>query len=222
MIYNSRFFDYKYIFNTVTRKYRRKVFYEDDFLSWCAQVETQVIPDIDLMTKFENIGIEVVNNILALPCNVFRLEDIFDSGEDYLRKYDNNGNYLYNMIDSNGNAIVNGDTIYLNYTGTNVDLETGIPLCVQGHQFVCETYCKIQAFEEDVSLNNFSANLYAAWMQSLGGLIAAAKQDIYQHKERNEINKITIIKGNMLPRIGNLPLKHKQFNDDTSTKNLLP
>jgi hypothetical protein len=200
-----------YIFNLVAMKYRRKVFYEDNFLTWCARVETEVIPDVDLMTPFEDIPIEVTNNMLQLPCNLFKLEDVYDDNEEMLSYYNNNGFYLYNMKDKSGNPIAEGSTIHLNYEGTNIDLKTGTPLCAKGHEFICETFCKLQAFEEDVSLKNFSSELYGLWLNSLSGLVAAAKQDIYQHKTRQDNDRITVIKGNMIPMIGNLPLKHKQF-----------
>lgn len=212
-IYNQRYFDYMYIYNMVTRKYRRKKFYEDDFLAWCAVVETQIIPDVDFMIHFEEIGIDYTNGLLPLPCNIHRLLDVFDISEQTIF-YQNNGTHLYGLKDYNGNLIADGTTIYLNYIGTNIDVKTGIPLCLRGHEFVCETYCKIQAFEEDVTLKNFDANMYALWINSLPGLIAAAKQDVHQHISREMVNRNIIIRANMIPMIGKLELSHNLFRNN--------
>ena len=41
--------------------------------------------------------------------------------------------------------------------------------------------------------------------------IAAAKQDVYQHMTRDDVNKRVIIRGNMIPKIGTLELSHNLF-----------
>lgn len=197
----------------VTRKYRRKKFFEDDFLAWCQVVETQIVPDVDFMVNYEEVGIVYTNNMLPLPCNIYRILDVFDSNEELLF-YENNGSYLYGLKDDNGISVAEDTTIYLNYIGTSIDLVTGTPLCLKGHEFVCETYCKLQAYEEDVALKNFAPDMYALWQGSLPGLIAAAKQDVYRHMDRSQVNNRVIIRGNMIPRIGTLELSHNMFRNN--------
>lgn len=215
MIYNSKYFDHLYILNRLSRVYKQKQFNDDDVMVWCQEVEREIIADVEHMPKYEEIDIEVTNGILTLPCNLYRLLDVYDSSEGRIL-YQSNGTNLYGLKDTSGNEISDGTTIYINYRGSAIDLVTGIPLCLRGHEFVCETFVKIRAFEEDSGLQKFPYNTWQMWNTQLGGQVTAAKQN-YINMDRSKINDITIIKGNMIPRIGNLPLSHNQFNSTSNS-----
>jgi len=209
MIYNQKYFDHLYIKNRLARQFKQKQFNDDDVLVWCQEVELEVLADVENMVTYDRVDIVLCNGILTLPCNVYRLLDVYDSSENRIL-YQSNGKNLYGLMDMNGNTITDDTTIYINYKGNAIDLETGIPLCLRSHEFVCENYCKIKAFEEDILLQKISASMYQYWTTQLAGMITATKQN-YMHKDRAQVNDIAIIHGNMISRIGHLPLAHTMF-----------
>ena len=106
-----------------------------------------------------------MNNMLLLPCNVFRLLDVYESRNKKLT-YKNNGAYLYDFR-YNGikQTYPNGFKLYLNYVGINIDETTGELLIVKGHEEACKTFCKIEAFAEDAAYGRFSKDLWYLWKE---------------------------------------------------------
>ncbi len=210
MANNTIFMSPSVVWSTLSELYKSIEFDEDVVIGLCATLEVDHIKDITLMQPFQGIGIEKINGLVKVPCNVFRILDIYEANENPLTAA-NNGSYLYNLQDKYGNAPDDGDIIYLNYKGIHVDND-GIPQIVTWHQEACETYCKIKILEEAVGMGKFKESMYERWLMMLPGQISAAKNN-FRHKTRKEVDDLNIIRYNMIVKIHNLPIQQKMMRD---------
>lgn len=215
---NYRYTKIDVVYNNITRKWKSKGITKDDILEWCMQCELEYIQDIDALPLFTKIDLTVdVNLEVLLPCNIYRILDIFDSNGNVVN-YQSNGAYLYNLTDKYGNTdyYKEGDCIYINYKGVMIDCESGEPMIGSGHEVACETYCKIQMFEEAVANKVFDANMWMSWKNEFTNQYMAARYESRRYKTRDEIGtKSFQIRGNMLAHIGGLKLHHTMFNNKT-------
>ena len=209
MINDQKYISHKAIAADITRVYKNKPVNLDDILEWCSQVETRYAIDVDKMVLYLKVPLEVDLETsppqALMPCNVFRLLDVFNDGEEYTNYY-NNGSYL--ILPANYNE----EYVYLNFVGTAISDE-GDPLIIKGHENACETFCKIRLFEEDVAYGRFNQQMWAMWKEEFSGQVAASKCDM-RHFDRQHFNKLNIIHGNMIPKIGGVRLYHKNFTAD--------
>lgn len=207
MEWNNLYITHKVILASLARTHKRKNWQENEIMEWCQECLNNVIVDVETMTKYVEIGLEVPTtgtqkNMVYLPCNIFRLLDVYD-GSDNRIDYSYNGSYIILPSDNTLTAI------YINYIGTPID-ENGIPLIPKTQQIACETYCKVKGFEEDVAYGNFNAQLWMMWKNELTPMISAGKND-YRFRDRHAIDKLNIIHGNLTPVIANIKLVHKEF-----------
>lgn len=189
--------------------YKSKTWNIGDVRTWCADVETNHIRDVETMTFFEGVDLTVTNGIVLLPCNVYRIYDVYDASNNQLM-YNTNGAYLYDFK-INGTSVTfnDNDVLYINYVGINVD-DNGEILIVKGHETACKTWCKINAFEEDAAYGKFDKSMWSLWREEFSNQCLAARYNI-RHKDRLNIDNINKIRGNMLPKIGSLILYHEMF-----------
>lgn len=206
---DSRYVSHHVIYADITRKHRQKTINIDDVMEWCGICETRYTKDVDLMAWFVAVDLEVDtdNKRALLPCNVFRIFDVFsDENDDSSRvEYYNTGTYLSLPEDY---AL---DYVFITYAGIPVN-ELGEPLIIKGHENACETFCKLQIFEEDVCYGKFDKDMYLRWDDKFSGQLINAKTDM-RHFDRDHFNKLIVIRGNMIPKIGVLSLYHNNFRD---------
>lgn len=191
------------IFDRMSILYKRVEFDRLAVIELCADCMVNVIKDSSTMALFEDIGITMTNNMVKLPCNVFRILDVFDEDENQL-EFKTNGDYLYDIIDESGDAIEDGTIVYLNYRGIPVD-EDGMIVIPEWFQIPCETYCKIKLLEEDVGYGKFDKDLWMLWNTQIPGQIVAARNN-FRLSSRKSIDDLNLIKYNMLQKIGDLPI----------------
>lgn len=216
-IVNSLYITPENVQASLAMQYKNKEFMLDDVTELCAQVVLNLMSDVSTMYEFEEIPLEVENSRIKLPCNVFTIHDLYDSN-DHDVDYNNRGIYLYNPKDKDGNLIADGTTLYINYAGIPVD-DTGNLLIFSNFQFVCETFCKLRMFEEDVLMGKADKQIWMTWQSLLPGQVIAARQTT-RHLTKADKTEILIIKGNMIPRIGPMELKHKRREGWSSSINL--
>lgn len=177
-----------------------------DIIEWCAQVETRHIKDVDSMIDHYGIGQAIQHGMIKIPCNVFRILDVYDENENQLF-YGNNGAYLHDITDLSGNPLSEGDIVYMNYAGLPVDTE-GIPMVAAGHEIACETFIKLNMFEEDALFQRVNQNLYFAWKNEFP-LQCMAARNTFQKLSRNDIEYQSMPMQNMIQKIGDLPIIQK-------------
>jgi len=186
-----------------------------DVVELCAQVETRYIKDVDLMTPVLEVPLTVINSQALLPCNIFRLIDVYDGYEAVIDfTLSDSGNYINELKYADSGEAYTEDTVYINFSGTPIDSDTGYPLIPKGHENACETFCKIRLFEEQVLLGKVDKQIWMGWERQFGGQIANAKSDPYRQKVANHLKQLNTIRGEMLPRIGRLELSHKKFRNN--------
>jgi len=204
---DSRYVSHHVIAANISRKWKSKTFNLTDIMEWCSIAETSFLKEIDKMVHFYQIDlvVDTDNHTALLPCNIFRILDVYsdpNNSESAVSSY-NNGSHLI-LPDT-----YTGDVIYINYVGQPISDE-GEPLIIKGHENVCETYCLMCLFEEDAHLGKFPYQAWKEWDNKMSGQIAATKNDM-RHYDRSYFNKLTIIRGNMIQKIGNVGLYHSQF-----------
>jgi hypothetical protein len=206
---NNLYVTHKVILANLGRVYRSKQFQEMDILEWSQMYMNQYAKDVSVMTHFQEIGLDVPmsghnKNMVFTPCNIFRLMDVYDSSGRRIT-YSYNGSYI--MLPETNTL----DVIYINYFGSVVN-EEGVPLVPKQYINAAETFCKINAFEEEVAQGTFSMSMWDLWNQQLTGQTMNARSD-FRHMDQRTIDKWNIIKGNMIPIIANVKLSHKYFED---------
>lgn len=216
MIANYKYTSIDIIHANITRKYKQKGIQRDDIMEWCMQCELQYIKDVESMPLYTEIDLTVdANGEVLLPCNIFRILDVYDSNGRVV-EHKSNGAYLYDLKNSHGSNSYykEGDCININYIGIMIDCASGEPMIAAGHENAAETYCKIQIFEEAVANRQFDANLWMRWKDEFHGQHLAARYESNRGKTRDEvITKSFQIRGNALAHIGGLKLHHTIFND---------
>lgn len=189
----------------IARIFKSKPLEKGSIIEWCAQVEIEYIKDISTMIKILEYPLTVVGNAAKLPCNVFRILDVYEDINSQRRViYNNNGSYLYNITDINKAEYDDGTVIYMNYVGLYID-DNGYPLIYTTHRPACETYCKIKLFEEDTAYGKFDRNMWGMWNNQFSGQIHAAKST-FQNMDQKKMNDMIVISANMIPRVYEIPL----------------
>jgi hypothetical protein len=194
------------VYMDIKRTLPNKSFDYDDIVEWCAKVEATFIGDIDKMFIYECVPLTINKMRLAkLPCNIFKLEDIFtdiDNSDSTLPNVGSNGAYLYGFPIS----LKEGAIVYINYVGIPIDVN-GDPLIVSGHEEACKQYCMTQILYEDYINQKVPMQIWMEMDRKFSGMITACKQDMRQFT-REDFNKLIKIRASMISRIGRITLKH--------------
>ena len=208
---NSLFVSPLAIHYMLSQMYKTIEFDETFVSELCADCMINHIKDINVMIDFKGIGVDMSRQMVKIPCNVFRILDAYDEDDNPLNVY-NNGAYLYNITDKYGEALDDGDTVYLNYKGIPVD-EDGIVMIPEWQKAACETYCKIKLTEEMVGMGKFDKQLWMLWNQQLPGQCVAARSQ-FRMRTRKDLDDFNIVRYNMVHsgKIGDLPIKQKMYN----------
>ena len=198
------------ILKSLRRNFKSIDFDEEDILNWCQEVETLYVADPNAMIKYLEIPLKLVKQRVKLPSNVFKLLDVYPPKEyGYKSKRVNfREQARYIILDND----YNHDRVMINYIGTPLDDDTCLPLINADHQPACETFCKINAFEEASAFNKISVNLYHDWKQRFDGQIQGVKGGV-RGWSRDKFAKMTIIMGDKIPRIGFMTLAHREIFD---------
>ena len=201
------------IYTSLQRNFSGVDINEEDVLNWCQEVETIYVADPDAMVQYLRIPLAVSGQRrVKLPSNIYKLLDVYE--------YNDNPDYNSLRIGYRklaGHIILNKDPkekrVMINYIGTPLD-ENCMPLINSDHQPACETYCKINLFEEKALNNRINQNLYFDWKQRFDGMIQGVKGGV-RGWDRQKWAKMTIVMGDELPHIGFMPLANNDiFNSD--------
>lgn len=213
MINNSKYVGHEKIHARLNRVYKLHPFDIDDVLEWCAEAEIDYMPVVDTMLRFLEVPLKVIYSSVAgiqpkvlLPCNVAKLWDVYSdpntNGSDV--EHFNEGAFLYLPLD------YKLPYVYINYVGIPID-DNGNLLIVKGHEQACETFCKIKNFEEDALYGKFNAQMWYGFKEEFSGQIQYSKYSILRNMTRQDFNKLEIIRGNAVPKIGRVSLYHLNF-----------
>ncbi len=200
---------HKAVLEELESKFKNEVWDEEDVYRWCQQVETLYIADPDSMWKYLNINLPVTSGRILLPANLYKLIDVFDPETKLRVRYNRTGKVLKQLVD------YTKDTISLNYVGTPID-DDCMPLIDEDHIIACETFCKINHFENDALYNSLNYNLYQDWKVRFDGMIQGAKGG-FKNWGSQEYGDMMTIMGNEIPRIGFQPLVTKYYGQNEAS-----
>ena len=202
MTHNHLYTDHKNIMARLSRTFTMKTINEADIIEWCQEAETDIIQDVDNMYKFIEVELDIENDRAYLPCNIYKILDVYLTPEDSTSRIDYYKVGPYISVDSSQNYT----SIYIDYLGNPVDLKTGIPLIVRGHEIACEAYCTWKLFYQDIIMDKISVDAKNRIEMKMSYELAAAIGTSKRHKDRSDMNREMIIRGNWVPRLANLKL----------------
>ena len=129
-----------------------------DVLEWCMQVETEFCVNVDNMYIYTHVPLTVINNTAKVPCNVFRIADVYTSHSNHGRGSRVPFTDLGSMIVFDPHNKVTNP--YMDYWGTPIDLKTGEPLIQRGHENACEEFCVYNLFFADAANNKITQDFW--------------------------------------------------------------
>ena len=199
MIDNSRYTDHNHIFNRLARALRGtdKILSKSDILEWCQEVETEFCPQPATMYRYMDMEFTVTNNRITLPCHIYEIKDVFTNLGDYGTRvpYANPGSFL------SFHPSLNLTKVYMNYIGTPIDIETGIPLILKGHEQACFWYCMYMMYLPEI-LDGKKGEIVLNKENEL----AAAKGESSRHKDNASKEHEQRIQYEMIPIPGRIKL----------------
>lgn len=218
MINNNRYTSYLDIWARLSRVHTTKQFSPNEVIEWCAEVEHDILEDIEGFALYKQVPL-VVNNLQALlPCNLFRLMEVFISNDRRI-KYSNQGDFImFDSIQTFNKNNQGQDIVYISYYGIPVDPKTGYPLIKKGHELACEAYCTWKVYYEDFLIGKIDANRWSFINQQKENELNAAMNG-FRHWDKAQLEQISIIKMNMIPRIGQIPMMHLEWDQQTGFVN---
>jgi hypothetical protein len=157
---NQKYFTAEKIFVRLAREHREKIkqFNIGDIIEWCAEIEIEVLGDYKQFARIENYKMTVTDGKCLLPCNIYRILDLLDSGRTRIFDFHNNGTFISFSEDAN---IVpsEGEILYMNYDGIALCPDTGYPLLLRGHEQALYWGCLFRMYEGDFMTNKITANV---------------------------------------------------------------
>ena len=194
--------DYRYtnhleILHRLSSIHKQKQFNEHDVLNWCQEVEMDILGEVDLMYQYVEFELSVINGRAKVPCNCYRIIDVYTAKDSPVSRIPFNRLKGYISVDSTKNY----STLYMDYYGTPIDVETGIPYIAVGHELACVAYCEYMAYYEDMLLGKLDGDARNRIEMKKNSEILAAKGSWnMRHKTRDDMNKMHKIAYNLIPK----------------------
>ncbi len=205
---NDLYVDHKVVLAMIQSRFKSIDFEEEDVMNFCQEAENE-IGDIENMVKFIEVAIPVDNFVRCLiPCNVHRILDVYSRPRDpkstvrFNRNPD--GRYLY------FDPELRLTKIYINYIGNPVNKD-GVYLIVRGHEIACMYYSIYHALMEDALMGKIDRNIWKMIRDETPLRMIEAGSSI-RHMTHEDWNRLNIIQGNMIPKIGGITLLNTQFS----------
>lgn len=174
-----------------------------DIVELCAEVEFEVLGTYTGMVHKNSIAIVVNGYRILLPCDVFRLKDVYTSSGTRIMGFTNNGTYLHFNEECNIRP-ADGTKILINYDGIPTD-EHGWPLFLRGHEQALEWGCVIRLLEEDHADGLINENTWQLWQEKYEYALASADTG-FRHKDRNEMKEFMLLVHDMIPKVKEMHL----------------
>lgn len=208
MGYNSEYISPLAIGSRIARRHKSKKLDDNDIIEWCMEVECDILGDVGRMYKYLGFPLAVNNFRAKIPCNLWKVRDI------YLIEDDPSSRINFTRMDGyfGFNPTMAADTVYIDYDGIPIDLETGIPMVAAGHEIACEAYCILSLYTDDIMNKRLDINEGMRLEQKAQAeLLACFGSWDYQHKTRDDMNREHSIHYNLVPKPAALKLLSGQY-----------
>jgi hypothetical protein len=204
MMNNNKYFSAEKIFARLSRNQKQKMlnYSIGDIIEWCAEIEIEVIGDAPQFEKFEDVELTVIDGTALLPCNIYRIKDIFLSTGKRIMGVHNDGDKL--IFSENEYYPATGEKIYINYLGIPLD-KKGYPVMLKGHEQALYWGCVVRMYEEDYSTGNIHPNVYNDFTIRYESALNAAGSGM-RHRSKNELKDYMAVILNAIQKPNRLPL----------------
>ena len=208
MYESSKYTTHEVILNRLTRTLREnnKAIDENDIIEWCQEVETEFCPNVDGMFLYTGIELVPKGHKVFLPCNIYRIIDLYgDPGNSHSRlSFKNYHRYIFLNVHHAP------DKAYIDYYGTPIDFETGLPLILKGHEQACYWYCMYNLFLNDLATGKITGVFWNEIKENKETEIYAGSTVSVRHKTRGEMVDSEKISYNMIP----IPARQRLISND--------
>lgn len=205
---NQKYTTVENIVARVSDKIRGKDFNVETFVQWCAECTIEVIGNPLSMMNYKKVKLLVRNAKAELPCNVYRLLDVFNRNDSRITQYENDGDHIiFSSRQPFDTDELGNQCVYVNYLGIAVDPKTGYPYILRGHELACEAYCIKQAHREDYYTGKIAQHVWLDMSNECSIQCGAANNGI-RHETNDDMRMTMLQVHNMIPRMSTLPLLH--------------
>lgn len=208
MLSNNKYTTVENIAARIGQKHKQKSFTIDELVQWCAECVIEIVGNIDVLADYTRIKCVVTDNKALLPCNIYRLLDVFDANDNRYRAYTNDGTHIiFNSSQSFNKDSVGRSYIMINYRGIAVDPKTGFPLIPRGQELACEAYCVWNLYYEDYLNGRLNGQQWSVIDNNKIVQCEAAKGG-FRHFDNEEMRRYLNVVVNMIPNMRRIPLYH--------------
>lgn len=207
---NFKYTSYWDIWARLSRVHTNKKFSPSEVVEWASEVETDILGDVEGMHHYMRVPLHVYNLTALLPCNTYRLLDVF-TGVDKRIEYSVQGDYIaFSSGQTFSKDEKNHDVVYINYEGIAIG-EDGYPLIRKGHELAVEAYCTWKVYYEDFLTGKLDGQRWSFINQQKEQELNAATNG-FRHWDNKDLERIHMIKMNMIPKIGKIPLSNLEWD----------
>ena len=203
---NQKYIHYKYLIPRISHAVSELgiPFSEDDIAEWAAECEVDYIQDVRAMIPYCRVPVPVTAGVAKLPCNVFRIRDVYYGGSRV--DFYNDGSFL------RFSESFTAPYVFMNFTGLPIG-EDGIPLILKGHEQAIVAFCVWKMVYPFWIAGKMNPNIYLEIKDNVDIQVQASKNG-FRHIDRGTLNQMTAIFGNIIPKIAGLELYHEAFADN--------
>jgi len=201
---NSKYFKAEKIFARLNSIHKHKMspIGIGTIIEWCAEIEVEVIGNWAQFERYDKYEITVADGKALLPCNIYRILDVYDSGDTRIMKYHNNGACI--SFSEYGGSISDGYKLYINYLGIPIDLETEYPLFLRGHEQALFAGCVLKLYTEDYSLGKMRGDVYQNMVTDYEVALRSANNG-FRHFSRNDAKDYLAVVCNAIQKVNKTP-----------------
>lgn len=156
------------------------------------------------MYLFQEVELDVTttNKRVYLPCNIYRLLDVYSAlgNSDSRVPYNMIGSFISLSLDTTLTSV------YIDYYGVPIDIESGDPLIIRGHEDACFWYSMYMLYLVDILTDKISIDAKNELRMNKDNAILAAQNFSARHMDRNKMNRAMAIKYNIIPKPAQLKL----------------
>jgi len=201
---NQKYFSGEKIFARLSRNYKTKMLSHSigDIIEWCAEIEVEVLGHAIQFVKFQDVELTVIDGKALLPCNIYRLTDIFLHSGKRLMSVHNDGDKL--SFGEDGYVPADGEKIYINFMGIPLD-EKGYPMFLKGHEQALYWGCVVRMFEEDYAMQRIHPNIYNDITIRYESALNASGTGM-RHHSKNDLKNYMAVILNAIQKPNRMPL----------------
>lgn len=192
------------IFHRLTGSFPDKSISKDNIYEWCFDAEVNYICNENDMVLYDNAELEIdsISRKAVLPCNVFRLVNVYDCENNPLK---------YTLLPPSYIKLdCQEEKVFVSYYGLGVD-DDGAPYVPSNHIPALETFCQINIIKPDAIALKYPYNIWKDMKQTFSNQVIAIKQS-WARRDHQFSNRMDAINFNMLPLAARRRLLHKYYD----------